>query len=231
LSIKNDLPIFNQRNRASVRRDVILTYVDGEGKSGQQFFALYAEENKISSQNICHPQRFVETLKLIEKQKRELSGIIIVDDIVATGNSLSANMRKFVQENHEILKRMPEVRVFVVAMSSTKEGEKNLREVILEYNDIQIYVRVCETINDSYYAFPRNDFGIWADKEEYYQAESLCRNLGSNIYPDNPLGYGDMGLLIVLPTTCPNNSLPIIHSRARATSKNSWNPLFLREVN
>ena len=231
LSIKNDLPIFNQKNRASVRRDVILTYVDGEGKSGQQFSALYAEENKITSQNVCHQQRFVETLKTLDKQKRNLSGVIIVDDIVATGNSLSGNVKKFIEQHHDIFKEWPEVRVFVVAITSTKEGEERLRETVTEYNDVQIDVRVGELINDSHYAFPKTGYGIWADNEEFEQAESLCRNLGGNIYPDNPLGYGEIGLLVVLPTTCPNNSLPILHSRARAPSKKSWNPLFLREVN
>jgi hypothetical protein len=43
--------------------------------------------------------------------------------------------------------------------------------------------------------------------------------------------FGGLGLLLVFPTTVPNNSLPILHSYAGSGSRLGWKPLFRRVVN
>ena len=53
----------------------------------------------------------------------------------------------------------------------------------------------------------------------------------SRIYQHHPLGYGGLGLLVVFPTTVPNNSLPILHSHSRTSSQHRWEPLFPRFTN
>jgi hypothetical protein len=50
--------------RRSVRRmDVAVTYVDGEGKSGQYYASRYAEENAIDSRAIFGPKNFGDALQ------------------------------------------------------------------------------------------------------------------------------------------------------------------------
>ena len=92
---------------------------------------------------------------------------------------------------------------------------------------LDIDFRCCEILGRESIAFP-DDRSSWGSREEFERAKALCIDLGSRIYKQNPLGYGGMGLLIVLPTTVPNNTLPILHSYARANSEEPWIPLFLR---
>ena len=48
------------RNR---RLNVIVTYIDGEGKSGQEYASKYVDENGISNSLILPPTRFSENLQ------------------------------------------------------------------------------------------------------------------------------------------------------------------------
>jgi hypothetical protein len=79
----------------------------------------------------------------------------------------------------------------------------------IEHDDIDF--RSCEIVAPEAFAFPPSK-GVWKSEDEEARAKALCVQLGGRIYKANPLGYGKMGLLIVFPTTVPNNSLPILHS-------------------
>jgi hypothetical protein len=70
---------------------------------------------------------------------------------------------------------------------------------------------------------------LLASESESERAHSLVRTLGTRVYKKRPLGYGDMGLLLVFPQTVPNNTLPILHSQAKGSEQ--WDPLFERPVN
>jgi hypothetical protein len=95
---------------------------------------------------------------------------------------------------------------------------------------IDIEFRSCEILPKEAFAFPP-ETTVWAYAGEEARARALCVDLGSHIYQRNPLGYGGMGLLVVFPTTVPNNSLPILHSHSRQGSGRTWKPLFERVVN
>src|SRR5262249_15019266 len=88
-------------------------------------------------------------------------------------------------------------------------------------------IRVCEHIEPGLQAFGEN--GAWSSRSEEDRAYSLVRTLGERVYKKRPLGYGELGLLLVFPRTVPNNSLPILHSRAKGAER--WDPLFERPVN
>jgi hypothetical protein len=211
--------------RAQRRYDLVITYVDGEGKSGQYYAGKYAEENLISTECVIGQSNFARRTEELERRRGPLTGIVIVDDVVATGESLRTNLRGFLAENPIIHERgLP---VIVVALFATNEGETAVREAILAEMCNNIDLRVCEHIEPSLQAF--GDMRDWASEAEAAQANSFIRNLGSRIYRNHPLGYGDLGLLLVLPQTVPNNSLPILHSKAKGSER--WDPLFLRPVN
>jgi hypothetical protein len=71
--------------------------------------------------------------------------------------------------------------------------------------------------------------GAWVSESEAERAYSLIRTLGTRVYKKRPLGYGDLGLLLVFPQTVPNNTVPILHSQAKGSER--WDPLFPRPVN
>jgi hypothetical protein len=211
--------------RAQRRYDVVVTYVDGEGKSGQYYASKYAEENLISTQCVIGQSDFARRIQDLEKARGKVSGIVIVDDVVATGGSLLTNLRGFLVENPMIRERM--IPVIAVVLLATTTGESVLRDAMVTEMGNNIDLRVCENAETTLQAF--GDQKAWASVAEAEQARSLVRSLGARIYRNHPLGYGDLGLLVVFPQTVPNNSLPILHSQAKGTDR--WEPLFRRPVN
>jgi hypothetical protein len=158
-----------------------------------------------------------------------VAAILIVDDIVATGGTLSKKLSNFVRENETKLRELGKP-LFAIAMVGTESGVSRVCEAMEEFGWLDFQVRVCDPLLPRAFAFER-DNGIWSSQDDFERAKSLCRDLGVNIYRDAPFGYGDQGLLIVFPDTCPNNTLPIIHSGGRIDAPRKWVPLFPRITN
>ena len=221
------LPKFVKKIPSDRRMDIIVTYVDGEGKSGQYYAAQYAEENGISVECIKSPDNFTDTALKHIRERGQISGIIIMDDIVATGKSLARNVYNFIRSNAEILSGK---NIFVVTILATVAADTHIRKELSAIEGVNVDFRTCEILGDDAYAFgPGNH--IWETEEEYKYAKGFCIELGKRIYPRYPLGYGNQGLLVVFPTTVPNNSLPILYAGSRAGSEESWFPLFERVTN
>jgi hypothetical protein len=152
-----------------------------------------------------------------------------VDDIVATGDSLAGKLMEFIRENEAIL-RDAAAPIVAIALTGTPDGETRVRNAMQEFNWLDFDLRICEPLIAGSFAFdPTNR--IWETQEDLERAKALCRDLGANIYRDAPLGYGDQSLLVVFPETCPNNTLPIIHSASRSNAQRKWSPLFPRVTN
>jgi hypothetical protein len=150
-----------------------------------------------------------------------------MDDIAATGSSLSDNIAHFVGNIGDLPQ---EVKVRVVTLVATGVAQENILKRLQKIEGVDIDFRSCEILSEVAYAFPEGGT-VWRSREEETRAKALCVNLGSRIYRQNPLGFGELGLLVVFPTTVPNNSLPILHTYARASSGQGWKPLFPRVVN
>jgi len=226
--VRQQVPLVIQRKRSDRRNDILVTYVDGEGKSGQYYAGRFAEENGISTKAILAQKGFGESATAFEKATEiPPSAIVIVDDIIGTGKTLADNVAAFVTEN-KIYLETKKVPVIVVALTATSDGEEKVRSRMAKLPIDNIDLRVCEPLPPRHEAFSRaND--IWRDQDEYDRAKALCADWGAKIYWNNPLGFGGQGLLVVFPQTCPNNSLPILHSGSRGTQQ--WKPLFQRLVN
>jgi hypothetical protein len=212
-------------SRAQRRYDLVVTYVDGEAKSGQYYAGKYAEENLISTQCVIGQADFGHRVQELERERGLISGVVIVDDVVATGESMRNNLRGFLAQNPVITERG--IPVIVVVLFATVEGEQHLREIIIREMGTNIDLRVCEYIETGLKAFGNS--GAWASESEAERAHSLVRGLGQRVYKKRPLGYGDLGLLLVFPQTVPNNALPILHSEAKGSGR--WDPLFPRPIN
>lgn len=156
-----------------------------------------------------------------------VAAVVMIDDIAATGKSLSRNFMSFVTKYHDLLR---DITVRVVCLVATEYAQESLLRIMDGLNLTDCDFRACQILGRDEVAFPK-DLSGWPTEEQYYRAKALSTDLGSRIYKNSPLGYGGMGLLVVFPTTVPNNSLPILHSRARAGSSQSWEPLFPRLVN
>ena len=68
---------------------------------------------------------------------------------------------------------------------------------------------------------------IFEGEAERRFARDVLVQLGRELYPDAPLGYGDLGALVAFHNTIPNNTLPIFWSNGRVRER-QWVPIFPR---
>jgi AAA+ ATPase superfamily predicted ATPase len=223
------LPLFVQTKRSERRMDVLITYLDGEGKSGQYYASRYAEENSLSVRCLMSPSSFADDVAQHKERYGAPSVLLIVDDLVATGGSVSKKLKIFANENKALLQAL-EIPVMVLTMVATADGDAAVREAFSVLPWLSGDFRYCELLADSDFAFSESN-RIWATPTEHDRAKALATDLGGHIYRDNPLGYGGMGILAVFPANCPNNSLPILHSKGRQGDRVIWHPLFPRLTN
>jgi len=226
-SIRPLLPEFVIRRRSDRRTDVVVTYVDGEAKSGQFYASRYATVNAIHPSSVISPVEFSKSLGSYVVKYGIVSAIVVVDDIIATGRSLAGNVSNFLSKNARVLQKQ-NVPIILVALAATPDGEAYVRTEVEKIEWADFDLGIGDLLSDQDFAFSGN--GIWKDPDELARAKALCSDICSCIYRDSPLGYGGQGLLVVFPDTCPNNSLPILHSQAHPASKRKWNPLFPRLV-
>lgn len=224
--VKRHATAFTPETRSQRRFDVIVTYVDGPAKSGSRYADRYAEENLISTTCVLDPLNLPARIAEHEEKRHiTVNGVIIIDDIAATGRTLVRNCNKFVEENRQFLNDRS-VTTVVVALLATREGDQLIRSALHRSKGVDIDFRSCEIIEDRYFSF-RSGNGIWASEEEGNQAKALVSEIGRTIYKDSPIGFGGLGLLVVFYDTCPNNTLPLLHSHGST----GWFPLFERPKN
>lgn len=226
--IRRALPVQITRSRHDRRKDILLTYVDGEGKSGASYASIYAEENGVASECVIAPGDFQARFDQHVETNGPVAAVIIIDDIAATGKSLSANISDFISKFSE---QLQSTLVRAITLVATESAQSKILRKFQNLEHIDVDFRSCEILPKEAFAFPE-DVEVWDTNEDKERAKSLCIDIGSKIYNKRtPLGYGNMGLLVVFPTTVPNNSLPILHSYARTGSSQAWVPLFPRTVN
>ncbi len=217
-----------RKKKTQRRNDIVITYVDGEGKSGQKYASLYAEENIVATTAILPPSTFNEAYQKHVKKHGVPKVIVMIDDMVGTGKSLAANMKQFHDDNLDILTADRPI-VLAFALLATEEGHQYMLKKLSDLSYDQIDFRAGEILDKRASLFSEyND--IFSTTQEWERAKALAENIGASIYKKAPLGFGDQGLSVVFPTTVPNNSLPLLHSRGKGAAP-QWFPLFERLVN
>lgn len=226
--IREALGVPTRRSKAERRSDVVLTYVDGEGKSGQRYAAQYAEENKIDVGGILPPSSFKESFEAFQAKYGVPKALVIVDDIVATGGTLSEKITTFVQEHCALLDEA-QLLIELYSLFATDAGRTRVQETLTDLPYPNLNFRAGEVLAPSLFAFhePR---GVFDSADNRDRAKALATDIGVTIYRGQPLGVGGHALLLVLPETVPNNSLPLLHSASKDAER-PWRPLFERIAN
>jgi hypothetical protein len=217
-----------RRRTAERRNDIVITYVDGEGKSGQKYSAMYAEENLIASTSILPPSSFRISYEAHVAKFGVPKVIVILDDIVGTGKSLSTNLKNFTDENLDVF-TLEGPSILAFALWSTLEGQQQVMNSLNKLEYTKIDFRAGEIFGDDAFAFLGKQ-GVFATGDDRDRARSVATDIGATIYRRAPLGFGGQGLLVVFPTTVPNNSVPLLHSGGKGPAP-QWRPLFPRLVN
>lgn len=221
--IRSKLPVHVRKFRKHQRGDIFVTYADRIGKSGSHYASLYAMENGILSRNIIEPWRVLSSLE--SKPQNEKFGLVLVDDLIGTGNNLVSRLKEL---SGDFIKLGVGIKIplSVIVLCGTKEGESKVR-MYLENNMTNADLEICEILEHTHYAFS-DSLGIWESEEQKAIAKTLLTDLGVRVQKRSPLGYKRQGLLLTFPRNCPNNSLPILHKSGREQKK--WNPIFSRSI-
>lgn len=216
------VPIIRARNER--RSDIVVTYVDGEGKSGSSYAAVFAEEANISSKNIIGQVNFSSRFEALVQAGGAPQAVLIIDDLAGTGQSLSDNVMEFINENQNVLAGL---KIRVVTIAATPAAKAALESACAKISDLDVRFFTAEVLGSSCLALPTDGSGF-ASRDEWERARALCLDIGSRIDKKRPLGFGGQGLLVVFPTNTPNNTIPLLRSHSKASSGTKWFPLFER---
>lgn len=221
--IRDTIGITTMIKRTDRRSDIFISSCDGIGKSGSQYARIYAKNNSISSNCIVDSNTLIKKISSLTSETSIPKAIVLVDDVVGSGQTLSEGISTLLASigNHLHKFKIP---LLVITIIGTEEGETKVNDVLKKHSEWN-KIHVAEMLENTSIAFPKSGYGFWEDMDEMHKAKALCLTLGTKIYK-KPLGFKEQGLLLVLPETCPNNSLPILfQSKA---GKEPWKPLFER---
>jgi hypothetical protein len=198
--------------------NLCLTYVDSELKSG----ATTARELR----NILRPGKggpASDVSTWMRSHVGEDPMVVLVDDFAATGSTLVEGIQRFHgQVDPRIWQRyLSEGRISVFIMFAFPEGLEHVRRQCAG-----IHAVAATTLGDELRACSP-DAAIFNNEGDLRFTRDVLLQLGRELYPAEPLGFGDMGLLVAFHNACPNNTLPIFWSNGVVGERN-WKPIFPR---
>ncbi len=201
-----------------VTDNTLISFYGGDGKRGQTYAKMYADENNIYHGRVVSPR----ALRSKVASLTDVSGIVFVDDFVGTGKTATRSLRETLGPMADVLAGH-DVDVFLIAVSgfanAAAKVERDLSSVVPSFR-----VSVCDPLDDSDRCFSERST-ILPDAGERLRAEEVARSYGRKLFKRSPLGLGNCQALVVFESTCPNNSLPILWA---AGPEDGWEPLFPR---
>jgi hypothetical protein len=196
------------------RRDLLVTSIDGLGKSGPTYARLFAQENKILRDRVADVSKVA---KLAAESREKVQAIVIVDDFVGTGQSAGEGLTRLAQSLSDVSLR-EDVKLFYMAVSGFQKGTEAIQRHA-ETLGLRLRVYVCD-VADSAFSADSRCFLTPADLE---RARDIAFQKGHDLEPKWPLGFGGCQALVVFDDSCPNNALPILWKDSK-----DWKALFPR---
>ena len=197
--------------------NLYLAYVDSEAKSGA---AIARELAKRMSPGKCGPASGVPTWVRGHAETDPL--VVFVDDFAGTGNTLVKGLERIWKSDGEMMPDLAsEGRVICCLQAAFPEAVGRVKE---EFAGVEVLMM--RTFNDEVRAF-HEEAGIFADDGDRAYAQDVMLQIGRQLVPQHPLGYGNMEALVSFHNTIPNTTLPVFWSTGSANGR-LWTPLFPR---
>ncbi len=154
--------------------------------------------------------RFIPYSDLDSKTLSGIKYLILIDDLVGTGNQCSEVWRDLTTKLNQF---NADPQLIYATLVATEHGKK-------ETEDKTTFKVISSLIiNNSEIPF-REESKIFENENIKGKTKELVAKYGKDLYPKYPLGYKDNSLLIGFYYSTPNNTLPIFWS-----SHNNWQPL------
>lgn len=198
------------KNTRIDKRNTLFAGIGEGGKSGAMISYSFRMANELSEENFLDEDSFAHI------EKGRIENIVLVDDIISTGHQAIKEIQKLT----ESLIPLGVKNIFLLTAVGMKEGIKKVEDETGAYVFSAFEYDINDTVNSFDSPFYEGlEFGgrkELKDRLEYYG--KICN-------PKSPLGYGNVGGLIVFYYNTPNSTIPHIW-----TTLNSWLPLFKRTL-
>ena len=202
------------------RRDnLCLSFVDSDLKSGA---ALARDVMKRLSPGKAGDAREISNWVAVHADADPI--IALVDDFSATGTTIRKELERWKREikDRSVIERyFDEGRILLLVLYALGPAIDAIQQ-----SEPRIKIVSCSMLGREVMAFDE-DSGIFESAEEIDFARDVMLQIGRELTPQTPLGYGDQGLLVCFHNTVPNNTLPIFWSNGRVGER-LWKPLFSR---
>jgi len=198
--------------------NLALGYLDSEHKSGA---TTAREVNRVAKAGKIGAANDMSQWMTQHKDGEPI--LVIADDFAGTGGTLVKGLKR-------MKARIPEPlwdwylnsgRLVVIIMFAFGEA---LELVKKEFPGIRI---AAHTIYGEELRACDERSGIFASASDRQFAIEVLTQIGRELSPSHPLGHGDMGALVVMHNTTPNNTLPIFWCGGTVAER-PWIPLFPR---
>ncbi len=199
--------------------NLCITYVDSDLKSGATTARELAKRLRPGKSGA--PNTLADWLKShVDKDAL----VLIVDDFAGTGSTVLKGLERFLSQEgiEDVLESyLDQRRILCYLLYSFSEALQRLRENYPRVDFLAAHVFAEEV------SALDSEAGIFEDNEEIGFARDILIQIGRELTPQMPLGYGDLGGLVVFHNTVPNDTLPIFWSSGIVNDK-PWKPLFPR---
>jgi hypothetical protein len=148
--------------------------------------------------------------------------LMLVDDFSGTGNQLSKSLNALCEELDQ-LDDWQDTTAIVAGAAIAAETSSWLNG---SFHGADVRTVVGYSVPDRLRAFA-DAADIFETEEDRARARDLTTVIGKSISREQPLGWAAQGLLVLLETNCPNNTLPIFWKDGRFQGR-PWRALFQR---
>jgi hypothetical protein len=199
--------------------NLCVIYLDSETKSGAAATREFAKRYRPSKYGAWNG---IDSWLKSHIDKDPL--LLILDDFAGTGQTIRTGLKTFFAQPSAaavVGKLADEGRILCYLLYAFPEAIRRLkrefpRVEFMAANHFEDEVRALE-----------EDAQIFENQGELLFVRDMLVEIGRGLTPQTPLGFGDLGALVVFHNTVPNNTLPIFWSNGTVNDK-PWRPLFPR---
>ncbi len=148
--------------------------------------------------------------------------LVVVDDFAGTGNTITKGLERLWSADQELFSALAEEgRIVCCLQTAFPEAIERVKRRFA-----RVAVLAMTTFDDEVRALAP-EARIFEDEGELAYAQDVMLQIGRQLVPQSPLGFGDMGALVSFHNTVPNNTLPVFWCAGRANGR-EWRPLVPR---
>jgi hypothetical protein len=164
------------------------------GESGDMMLSVFRTANKLNTKPF--DELFVYKADLLKEDLGPGDTVVFVDDFAGSGDQA---VTAWDESLEELLPGKP--KTFLILVSAIQDAITR----IATDTPLKVHAYRHLRASDNFFANACSHFSRF----EKQRVLHYCERANA----DHPRGYGSCGLLIVMAHRCPNNSLPILHSK------------------